>query len=272
MLHHTGRTDRIHVFSADGALIEDVVDRIRIDPTLQDIEVLAPEVADVAEAVGRIEKMAKDTVRSRLLILDVRSYLLPRLQHAYNKVVGYNRADLNGSCNTILIGDGPLQLFQTGRSLDVFAPRLASHRVDYHPAVFFYDPFIHYAPDERRRLGLDAADTAPTRIPERLAGAFAAGDEEEPTVRTVREYFRAAGVRPARRREAVARREHKLRALYRRRITEAFPHHAGEMATWLEPEGFALTDEVLRLHIYPLHFEHWVRHLMGRRQRARHVS
>lgn len=272
MLHHTGRTDRIHVFSADGALLEDVVDRITADPAMEGVEVLAPEVDAVAQAVGRIETMAKDTVRSRLLIVDVRSYLLPRFQHAYNKIVGYNRADLNGSCNTILIGDGPLQLFQTGRSLDVFAPRLASHRVDYHPAVFFYDPFIHYAPDERRRLGLDAAATAPTKIPERLAGAFADGGEEEPTVRTVREYFRAAAVRPARRREAIDRRERKLRSLFCRRIAEAFPHHAGEMETWLEPEGFALTDEVLRLHIYPLHFEHWVRHLMGRRQRARDAS
>ena len=38
--------------------------------------------------------------------------------------------------------------YQNGRGLDVFTIYLGAHRVDYHPAVFFFDPLLHYQPGE----------------------------------------------------------------------------------------------------------------------------
>jgi hypothetical protein len=94
-----------------------------------------------------IEATANQTTSSRMLIMDVRKSTLPKLHQAYNKIIGYSRKDLNRYCFTVLIGDGPLNLFAEGKSPDVFVPYLAAKRVIYNPAVFS-STFLHY---RRRR-------------------------------------------------------------------------------------------------------------------------
>jgi hypothetical protein len=266
VLTHPDRKDRIHVFSLDPVLAADIRERISFDSRTHRCEVVTPEPADVKSTVAELERTARDTVASRLLIMDVRSYTLPRVQHAYNKAVRYNRMDLNKLCHTILIGDGPLNLFHAGKSLHVFGPYLARHRVDYYPAVFFYDPFVHYTTNERRAAGIDANGQLPECVPKRLEKAFKGSDI---THAAAREYFRAAGVRPDKRDEARQRRQAKLVRFYRKRIAEEFPHHKDQLEAWLSKEGYSLVGEALRLHLYPLFFEDWVAELMARAARAR---
>jgi len=191
--------------------------------------------------------------------MDVRSYTLPRLQQAYNSIVGYNRQDLNRFCHSLLIGDGPLNLFHAGRSLDVFVPHLANHRKDYQPAVFFYDPFIHYTKDERHAVGIDQNGRLPQAVPKRLANRFR---PKNPTVQEIRRYFRGASAPPEQRQQVKQERQKKLARLYEKRIAEEFPHHKDKAACWLRREGCSLAGESLKLHLYPLFFEDWVFELM----------
>lgn len=201
-----------------------------------------------------IDSMARDTVSSRLLIIDVRRATLPKLQNAYTKIVGYNRRDLNKLCYTILIGDGPLNLFQAGKSLDVFVSHLSSHRIDYHPAVFFYDPFIHYEHSEIERIGMDDEFVLANKVPRRLVPYFQKG--QEITVDNVRCFFRATDKAEQVKKERLEI----LRDLYEKRIAEQFPHHKEQLKSWLSKEGLRLATE--KLHLYPLFFEDWVYELM----------
>jgi hypothetical protein len=204
MPSHLNRKDQIHFLTLDDVLATDVRERIALDPRTSECEVVRPQCKSIKEAVAEIEGMARQTISSSLLILDVRSHTLPRLQHAYNKVVGYNRKDLNESCHSILIGDGPLNLFHAGKSLQVFLPHLATHRVDYSPAVFFYDPFLHYTKDEAQIAGLDRPDELPRLVPKRLEKAFKG---ESVTLAEVRRYFRAASLSGEARQTARQRRQ-----------------------------------------------------------------
>jgi len=148
ILSHSKREKKIHILTLDAVLAADVYGRIHHDPRMKRYCLVRPHNTQINDTVAEIDQMARDTVSSKLLILDVRSDTLPLLQKAYNKIVGYNRRDLNRLCYTILIGDGPVNLFKAGKSLDCFVPYLAAHRVDYTPVVFFYDPFLHYEYDE----------------------------------------------------------------------------------------------------------------------------
>lgn len=255
MLGRTRRKDRVSIFTLDRALATDIQERISCDPRMRDYTVVRPQSSGTTARIAEIESMARHTVFARLLILDVRSYTLGRLQQAYNKTVGYNRRDLNCSCHIMLIGDGPLNLFHAGKSLDVFLPHLASHRKDYHPAVFFYDPFLHYTHDERQAAGIDQSGGLPRAVPKRLAKGF---KQDNPTMETVRRYFRAASVAPEKRQEAKEERQGMLVRLFKKRIAEEFPHHKERVESWLGREGYSLAGEALRLHIYPLFFEDWV--------------
>jgi hypothetical protein len=134
-LSHPSRKNIIHILSLDSILANDVYERIHNDKRMKFYQLIKPRKTEIRQAVEEIENMARETVLSRLLIIDVRRATLPKLQRAYNKVVGYNRRDLNKICYTILIGDGPIDLFQDGKTMDVFIPHLATHRVDFHPAL-----------------------------------------------------------------------------------------------------------------------------------------
>ncbi|KKK86908.1 hypothetical protein LCGC14_2758520, partial [marine sediment metagenome] len=204
MLSHPGRRDRAYVFTADPLLATDLQERISSHPDTWQYEVVLPENGRMSDSIAAIERMAPLSVSGRVLILDVRSRTLPQLQHAYNKVSGYNRWDMHRLCYTILIGDGPRNLFDAGQSLDVFVPHLATLKQDYHPAIFFFDPFLHYANHEEDAIDVRWAYDLPEAMPKRLATRF---QQEDISVAEARQYFRAASLSGSQRLEAVKRRQ-----------------------------------------------------------------
>jgi hypothetical protein len=254
ILSHPGRKNRIHILTLDSILATDVYERIHRHPGMKHYRLIRPKQTQVQETVVEIDSMARQTVSARLLIIDVRKATLPMLQRAYNKIVGYNRRDFNKLCYTILIGDGPASLFQAGKSLDVFISHLSKHRIDYHPAVFFYDPFLHYEPDEIQPQRIHEKLSLPDKIPKRLVPYFTTG--QDMTVDQVRRFFRAAGKSEHVRNERLTI----LKALYEKRVAEQFPHHRDQLKPWLSREGIRVATE--RLHLYPLFFEDWVYYLM----------
>jgi hypothetical protein len=145
-----------------------------------------------------------------------------------------------------------MNLFGVGKSFDVFVPYLASRRTDYNSVVFFYDPFIHYEPDEIDS-SMDEYFTLPTQLPRRLAQYF---PEAGVTVEYIRRFFRADEQN-----DAVKKQRLKvLAALYTKRIAEQFPEHKDRTRELLSKKGLQLASE--RLNIYPLFFEEWVHELM----------
>jgi len=255
ILSHKARKKVIHILSLDVILTRDIRERIAAEPRLKGYTVVVPRSRDLKERLAEIEAMAIDTVSSRLLIIDVRRRTLPLLQKSYNKVVGYNRKDFNKLCFTILVGDGPMNLFRAGKSLDVFVPHLADHRVVYHPAVFFYDPFLHYEPDELGYLGVDDSIKLSDKLPKRFAPYF---EGENVPLEKVRRYFRA----PGKSKQVKEERLKILVDLYEKRIAEQFPHHKDQLKAWLSKDGISLATE--RMHLYPLFFEEWVCELAQR--------
>ena len=256
ILSHKGRHDEIHVLTVDPILATDVCERLGGDKRLKRCKLIRPENTHVRYAVEEIEGKAQETVRSRLLIFDVRRVTLPKLRRAYNAIVGYNRRDFNQLCFTICIGDGPVHLFRDGSGLDLFIPYLGSHRVDYHPSVFFYDLFLHYEVNELETRGIDEAFVIPDVLPRRLRPYFEKGRDKG--VGKVREYFRAVD------KEAHVRRERRrmLRRLYKRRFLQQFPDRQDQMRDLLSRDGVRLATE--KLSLYPLYFEKWVVQLIGK--------
>jgi len=254
ILSHSGRGNRIHVLTLDKALADDVCERIHNDPRMKFAKLIRPRQTLVRQTVEEIDAMAAETVHSRLLIIDVRKITMTKLQWAYNKIVGYNRRDLNKLCYIILIGDGPGNLFRAGQALDVFVLHLAGHRVDFHPAVFFYDPLLHYEPDEIERSVVGFEFVIPDKIPRRLVPHFK--QDEDMRVERIRRYFRAIGKED----EVRKRRLRKLRHMYKKRMAEQFPNHTDQLKAWLSRKGIRLASE--KLHLYPLYFEDWVHKLM----------
>jgi len=252
VLSYQQRKARIHILSLDRVLAEDVYQRLRCDIRTRYYELILPKQSQWQKRLEEIDAMASQTTMSRLLIMDVRRNTLPKLHQAYNKIIGYSRKDLNRYCFTVLIGDGPLNLFAAGKSPDVFVPYLARQRNDYNSAVFFFDPFIHYEPEEvDSYMGEDF--TIPTNLPKRLAAFF---PEPGVTIDSVRKFFRASDQN-----EAVKKQRLKvLAALYMKRINEQFPEHKDRLKDLLTKNGVQLASE--KMNMYPLFFEDWVHELM----------
>jgi hypothetical protein len=259
LLSHPDRKNQLHVLTLDPVLAEDVCERLADDPRTRDVERIAPRGKEIT--VGDIEALAKSTVESRVLVLDVRSLMLPRLIPAYNRVAGYNRRDLNVCCHTVLIGDGPPALFSAEHSFDVMASTLARMRLDYHAAVFFFDSFGHYPQEERPGLQLGGEHSLPEDIPERLVKWF---KEDDLTVAEVRRYFRAAGAPEEKRQAVKARRTEKLRSVLDIRIMEMAPGQEEQILPILSRTGLKVRGEILPVNVYPLFFEDWVADLMQR--------
>lgn len=258
ILSHGGRKNRIYILSVDPVLIADVYKRIRSDERLSRYRIKRPRAKGIAEKVDELQATAKDTIAARLIIYDVRRRTLPMLRKVLRDITGFNRKDFNTLCYTILIGDGPPTLFQNGRGLDVFTLYLGSHRVDYHPAVFFYDPLLHYEPDEAKLHAIDDEFVLRDDIPKRLVPYFQ--NSEETTVRAVRRFFRAIDKDA----EVRAKRQKILRNLYKKRFAQQFNGREGQLKAWTSYEGLQLATE--KLHLYPLFFEDWVHNLMQKAQ------
>ena len=95
VLSHAKRKDRISIFSLDILLTHDICDRIHDDTRMRDYELEYPQASDIKDRLREIEHLAVQTISSRMIILDIRSYSLPQLQSVYNKIIGYNRKNLN---------------------------------------------------------------------------------------------------------------------------------------------------------------------------------
>ena len=259
LLSHPNRKNRLHVLTMDPVLAEDVCERLAGDPRTQEVERVAPR--GKAITVEDVEALAEGTVESRVLILDVRSLTLPRLMHAYNRVAGYNRRDLNECCFTVLIGDGPAALFSTQNTFDAMAGLLAQFRIDYLPAVFFFDPFVHYPYEEHVGLQVDIRHDLPEALPKRFAKWF---KHDNLSVADVRRYFRAHSSPPALRQAVQAQRAEKLRLVLEKRIAEMAPGQEQRLLPILSRTGLKLRGETLAVNLYPLFFEDWVDGLMRR--------
>jgi len=254
VLSYQQRKPRIHILTLDRVLGEDVYERLRSDTKTKYYELIMPRQTQWQQRLAEIDAMVSQTTSSRMLIMDVRKSTLPKLHQAYNKIIGYSRKDLNRYCFTVLIGDGPLNLFAAGKSPDVFVPYLARQRNDYNSAVFFFDPFIHYEPEEvDSYMGEDFAISA--KLPKRLATFF---PEPGVTIDSVRKFFRASDQNEATKKQRLK----VLAALYIKRITGQFPEHKDRLKDLLSKDGAQLASE--KLNLYPLYFEEWVHELMQR--------
>ncbi len=260
ILSHTERKNQVHILTLDHILATDIYARIHYDSRMKNYQLIRPRRASSEQTVEEIASMAKETVASRLLIIDVRIATMPKLQWAYNTIVGYNRKDLNKLCYTILIGDGPWSLFRAGKTLDVFIPYLTRHRIDFHPALFFYDPLLHYGSGEVELSVIGEKFTLPDRIPQRLIPYFK--QDQDIRVDKIRSYFRAIHKDEEERKK----RRRRLRDLYKKRIAEQFPNHVDKYKPWLSKKGLQLASE--KLHLYPLYFEDWVYKLMRKAKRS----
>jgi len=257
-LSHRQRMDKIFILTLDTFLASDMYERIHFDPRMQSYEIVRPLTIGIKDTIEEIQALSRDTVSARLLIFDVRRDTLSMLKKAYNEIVGYNRKDFNTYCYTMVIGDGPASLFQPGTSLDVFVSHLAKLRIDYHPAVIFYDPFLHYEPHELEHRGIDDVFTLPDEAPRRFRPYFQkTGDV---SVSEIRRYFRATHKSPDEKKQ----RENILRKLYKTRIAKQFSLPKDQLRYWLSKSGLRLATE--KLHLYPLYFEDWVYELV---QKAR---
>jgi hypothetical protein len=258
ILSHPERRGQIHVLTIDPVLAADVCERIGSDRRLRRYSLICPRATGIRSALEEIESIAQETISSRLLIFDVRRITLPRLRRPFNAIVGYNRKDFNKLCYTICIGDGPVNLFQDGRAVDLFVPYLASHRVDFQPAVFFYDPFLHYEPSEIALQALDDEFVIPDAIPKRLVPYFKSAAM---SVGTIRHFFRAVDKDE----EVRHKRQRMLRHVYRKRLAKQFPGQEDQYKALLSRRGIQLASE--RLNLYPLYFEDWVYDLMRKARR-----
>jgi hypothetical protein len=258
ILSHPKRRGQIHVLTIDPILAADVCERIGSDQRLQRYALICPRATDIRSALEEIERTAQETIASRLLIFDVRRSTLPRLRKYFNAIVGYNRRDFNKLCYTICIGDGPVNLFQNGHVVDLFVPYLAAHRVDFYPAVFFFDPFLHYEPSEIPAQALDDEFVILDAVPKRLAPYFR---HDLAKVGPIRQFFRAVDKDD----ETRDQRRRMLRHMYKKRLAEQFPGRADEFRALLSRRGIQLASE--KMNLYPLYFEDWVHDLMRKARR-----
>lgn len=250
VLTHPNRRDQIHVLTVDPILGTDVRERCRADDRLKHCVVIQPYATNVRDALEQIEAMAKDTTTSRLIVFDVRRATLPKLHRSFNAIVGYNRRDFNTLCYSICIGDGPMNLFLDSHGMDVFVPFLAAHRVDYYPAVFFFDPFLQYEPNELEVRGIDEDFVIPDAVPRRMVRYLQ--KTENVKLDKIRRFFRAAD-----KDEQVKDQRHRmLRRLYKRQLTAQFPDHRERVKHLLSRMGVRLATE--RMNLYPLFFEDWM--------------
>jgi len=259
ILTHRARRNTIYILTLDPILGTDVAERIGGDSRLKGCEIVQPSAGTIRDTVDTMERAAQDTTHARVLVFDVRRAGLPKLRKVHRDIIGFNRKDFNKLCFSVLIGDGPPMLYQNGRGLDVFTIYLGAHRVDYHPAVFFYDPLLHYEPSEAKLGAIDDEFALRDDVPQRLAPYFRKG--EETTVGAIRQYFRAVD-KPH---EVRQKRRRMLRRLYRKEINERLPGHEDQVKVWTSRKGLQLATE--KMNLYPMYFEDWVYKLIRKAER-----
>ena len=265
MLHYKNRKRKIHIATMDPVLAVDIRRRLAEYRGTGSAELVTPKENGDQISVRDVDNLALDSRSASVIIIDVRRQTLTRLQQAYNKIVRYNRPDLNTYCYAVLIGEGPRSVPHDGDTLGAFQKYLADMRTDYHPAVFFADPFMRYSREEIQELVLYEGTLLPEKLPEKLRKHF---KRDDMTVEQARAYFRAAGVPAKEKAAARKRRQTRLAKFYHRIINEEFPDHAEQLKRSLTREGCSLPGESLKLHTYPFHFERLVRALLHKKKAA----
>ncbi len=243
----------------DHVLIEDIQHRIKDDPRLASVNVVVPQAANEAITPQDVLQITKETISARVIILDVRSFTLPRLQEYYNRVSGYNRWDFNRSCYTMVIGDGAPEFPAADVGVDSFRKAFAQFRTDYSPAAFYFDPFVHFKRNERMELYSQNTEECFEKIPAGMGKAF---KEPVSSLSKVRSYFRAStpnvrgssGVKHAR--------QEKLKRVMARMIRDEFPSQKTDLLAAMSKDGCPVDGETLRLNFYPFFFEEWIYNLM----------
>jgi hypothetical protein len=248
----------------DHVLLEDVYERLHEYPGMESIELVKPGNERSAITAEDILKSARDTLKSRVLIIDVRSQTKPQLQRAYSDIVRFNRPDFNRYCYSVLIGDGPINFFERGKRIDVFQNYLSDLRVDYNPALLFGSPFFSYGYDETYDETQEGA-LYPERIPKRLEKYFKG---ERITIERVGRYFSAADVQGDLRPRKKKERQKLLENLYSKILAEEFPEDKERLIKALSKEGCDLPGESLKLHAYPFYFEELTLDLIKKAEQA----
>jgi hypothetical protein len=272
MLHYTNRSNRIFILTVDQVLATDIRERLNGRRGLESAELVTPGGNNnSAISVEDIEGIARDTLTGKVLIIDVRNQTRPMLQRAYSDIVRFNRPDFNNYCYSVLIGDGPMNM-QNHKGIQAFQNYLCDLRVDFSPAVFFADPFLHYSFEEKQDSLLYNKNALSERMPRHLEGYFKGHDL---TVRQIREYFRAAGVDKRIRSEKKKKRQRTLQKVFMKMIEKEFPRDGEDLKKALSREGCPLPGEPLRLNVYPFFFEKWVRDLFvqaGAATQSSHIA
>jgi hypothetical protein len=260
MLHYKDRNNSIHIITIDRVLLEDVYERLHEYPGMESIELVKPGNEHSAITPEDILQSARDTLKSRVLIIDVRNQTKPMLQRAYSDIVRFNRPDFNRYCYSVLIGDGPINLYNHSKGIDVFQNYLSDLRIDYSPAVFFGSPFFHYSNEEAEEGAL-----YPERIPKRFEKYFKG---EKVSAEQVSRYFIAADVQENLRPQKKKERQKLLANLYAKIIADEFPKDKESLIKILSKEGCDLPGESLKLHAYPFFFEELTLDLIRKAEQA----
>ena len=267
MINYKHRKNQIHILTLDNILATDLRKRLKAQPGLQRVKIILPSNSKNPFSVENIYNMALDTTCSRVLIFDVRNYTLVRLQQAYNKIVGYNRGDFNVYCYTVLIGDGPAEVIRPDIGLNIFVSLLAKSRIDYSPAVFFYDPLLNYGYDEKFLIGLESQYALPEKIPVNLQKGF---NGKDVNIKKIRQYLRAEHIEGDLKVEKKTQRLQRLWKLYQKIISEQYHDDIENTQKCLSMKGFGISGEALQLNVYPFYFEEWVAELMAKAKEAIH--
>jgi hypothetical protein len=269
MLHYRDRSRRIFILTLDRILATDVYERLSSHSALATTELIRPVAGESEIAVEDVARLSRETTTARVLIIDVRRQTKPSLQRAYSDIVRFNRPDFNRYCFSVLIGDGPVGLLTPGRSEQALAVYLSDLRVDYSPAVFFSNPFLHYSYDETQHQAIFNHNAFPQQMPHRLEKYF---KHPEVSVERMCRYWRAADVPETRRERTRQHRQKRFRKLCQRILRDEASENAGSVETALAEQGYALPGESLRINLYPFHFAQWVVALMRRAESAARAS
>jgi hypothetical protein len=269
MLHYNERNNKIYIITLDHVLADDVYERLSSHPEMESVEINKLGNGHHTITPESILQSARDTLTSKILIFDVRRQTRPILQHAYSEIVRFNRPDFNVYCYSVLIGDGPPNLFEHGNGIEAYRNYLVDLRVDYSPAVFFVDPFLYYSYEEMEDMALYHNNALPEQIPQRLERYFKEG---KVSTRAAYSYFRAADAPDNLRQMRKEKRQNWLKSLFIKILHEASPDDADALVNGLSKEGYSLQGESLKINVYPFFFEQWVLDLMSKSKQRRNVA
>lgn len=266
VLHYRNRNDRISIITIDRVLLDDIYDRLAAYPGMESIELVKPcEDGSVIKAEA-ILKSTRDTITSRVLILDIRSQTIARLQRAYSDIIRFNRPDLNQYCYTVLVGDGPSDFLHPERGKKTLPSFISDLRINYSAAAFFGDPFLYYSIEEIQEMALSDPNYLPETVSRRFDKYF---EGDRPSVEKIRRYFRAANKQGDDKTREKKNRRKVLKRLFVKMVLDEFPDDREQILDALSREGLAVPGETLRCNVYPFHFEKRVLEVFKKAQAAR---